>query len=607
MNITKLAAALALGTLSVTAFAQYAPYPDVGQEGESSAATGPYEKTQVQAQIRLDVDRNVEQVHFLRDNNDPNVVTKAYVLKHADPYEIRPFVKNAVSSRRIETSPTTVECIKYSDGTGILLVSAEDYRFTDPGAGMSIDQIVEYLDKPKLTSSSGQVTYLYFPKYFSAKALSQLIARVGANVEGDNVELQYGRDSLSYDSGLNAMLIYMPRYSEKHIAKLIGIYDIPAYDVNVKYKLYEIDAENDSKIGLDFQAWKNNGGADFFSVGGRFRDGWAASLSGGPNRTGTSKTQFLNFNPKWNTRYLDFLVSRGKAKVATQGVIRIDTTATGTVSATTGLFNFENGEQLTETTGFEFAVVADASTLVVTTKKGTTVNMAPYAGVPAMVTKIMNSEAEKYTVKLKGANFPNGKSAIKVANVLVKEEVKEPDGTITTIDVEPTWVTDARLAVQKGFKVETIASSYGFKLAITPTVAEKTTIMDLEITNESLIGWKSSGEPRISKDTAIKTRVMMNNDGKEFVIGGIEKRSLVTSVGGIPWLKDIPLLGYLFSTESQSTKKSRLVLVMDCTVVDTLGAKVEGAPAEVIKKAEGKLADAGVNIPYANTQYGFRR
>ena len=229
---------------------------------------------------------------------------------------------------------------------------------------MSIDAIVAMLDKPRMTSSSGSLTYLYFPKYFSAEGLCNLLAQVGANVEGDNVELQYGRDSLGFDEGLNAMLMYVPRYSAKHLERLIKLYDIPTYDVDVKYLLYEIDAENDTKIGLDFQAWKNNGGADLFSVGARFRDGWSASWAGGPNRTGTSNTRFLNFNPKWNTRYLDFLVSKGKAKVTTKGSIRINTTTTGTVTAATQLFNLENGDPLEPASGVEgFLYVPDASYL----------------------------------------------------------------------------------------------------------------------------------------------------------------------------------------------------------------------------------------------------
>lgn len=614
-DMNKLMAAAALGIFSFAgAHAQYAPYPERGQQPESQAATGPYDKTAVHAQLRLNIDKDVGKVHFIRNNNDPNVVTKAYVLKHADPYEIRPFIRNAVSSRRVKTSPTTVECIKYSDGTGVLLVSAEDYRFTDESKpGMSIDAIVAMLDKPRLTSSSGSLTYLYFPKYFSAEALCSLLAQVGANVEGDNVELQYGRDSLGFDEGLNAMLMYVPRYSAKHLERLIKIYDIPPYDVDVKYKLYEIDAENDTKIGLDFQAWKNNGGADIFSVGARFRDGWSANWADGPNRTGTSNTRFLNFNPKWNTRYLDFLVSKGKAKVATKGVIRIDTTATATVTATTQLFNIENGEQLEAGSGVEgYIFVPDAGYAVTAVNsKGVTVidtanGVVPSgASYPWMITKLKNGNSEFYTIKSKGGTFDNGRSVIKIAYVSVTATETDASGNSVTVDVP--WNTGAQYLAQKGFKVETTASSYGFTLALTPVVAEKTTTMDIDIRNESLIGWNSDGTPRISKDTGLRTRVMMNNAGQTFVVGGLSKRSLVTSDGGVPWLKKLPLLGYLFSTESQATKRSQLVLVLECTVVDTVGAKLDGKAGEAIREANGRLTGAGVKIPYANTQWGFRR
>lgn len=604
---------LGIGFLS-GAYAQYAPYPDEGQQPESQSATGPYEKTAVQAQLRLNLDKDVGKVHFIRNNNDPNVVTKAYVLKYADPYEIRPFVRDAVSSRRVNTSPTTVECIKYSDGTGVLLVSAEEYRFTEEAKpGMSIDAIVAMLDKPRLTSSSGSLTYLYFPKYFSAEALCTLLSQVGANVEGDNVELQYGRDSLGYDTGLNAMLMYVPRYSAKHLERLIKLYDIPTYDVDVKYLLYEIDAENDTKIGLDFQAWKNNGGADLFSVGGRFRDGWSASWADGPNRSGTSNTRFLNFNPKWNTRYLDFFVSKGKAKIATKGRIRIDTTATGTVTAATRLFQFENGEALEPSSGVEgFLYVPDSSyTVTATDSKGIVVidtangKVPSGAAYPWMITKLKNASSEFYTIKSRDGIFDNGRSAIKVANVSVTTAAKDAAGNDVTVEVP--WNTDAGYLAGKGFQVETVPSSYGFSLSLTPVVAEKTTVMEIDIRNDSLIGWNSDGSPRISRDTGLRTKVMMSNNGETFVVGGLSKRSLVTSDGGIPWLKKIPFLGYLFSTESQATKRSQLVLVLECSVIDTLGDKLEGDPDEAIRKAENRLTRAGVSVPYANTQWGLSR
>lgn len=40
-------------------------------------------------------------VHFIRDNNDPRVVTKTYLLKHVDAYEFRDYIRQMVQAKRV--------------------------------------------------------------------------------------------------------------------------------------------------------------------------------------------------------------------------------------------------------------------------------------------------------------------------------------------------------------------------------------------------------------------------------------------------------------------------------------------------------------------------
>ncbi len=308
--------------------------------------TPQYEKTQVQANILMNLDHDTDQFHFVRDNNDPYVVTKTYVLKNADPYEIRPFVRNAVMANRVRENNTTVECIKYNNGKGVLIISAEEYRFKSHDNGMSIDEIVEALDKPSVTSSSGQTTFVYFPKYWTSRDLARLVKNVGANIEGDDVELQRGMDHIDFDTGLNCLFMYVPRYSQKNIETMLKLYDTPTYEVEIKYNVYEIYAENDAKIGADFQSWKNNAGSDFFATGARIRDNWSATWDGGVSKNGSNNTSYVNFNPKWNTRYLDFLVSTGKGSVVTAGEMVVMNQATGKIESRTNIYNFEDGEKI---------------------------------------------------------------------------------------------------------------------------------------------------------------------------------------------------------------------------------------------------------------------
>ena len=152
--------------------------------------------TQVQPRLNVQIGKETEEITFVNTNNDPFVYTKVYILKHADPYEIRPYIMSAIRSRRVDTNLTKVEAVKYADGTGMLIVSAEEYRFKPVENGMSIDAIVTELDKPDLKSEEGRKYFLYYPKYFDSISLAKLIRQVGMIRSGDSVELDGGIDAV---------------------------------------------------------------------------------------------------------------------------------------------------------------------------------------------------------------------------------------------------------------------------------------------------------------------------------------------------------------------------------------------------------------------------
>lgn len=112
------------------------PFAGTPRDSNNNDTAG-YMDTQVQTQLRLDLGDKVDSVHFIRDNNDPLVVTKTYVLKHAEPYALRTYLREMVQTRRVSGSNTAVECLKFEDGVGLLFVSAEEYRFKDSENGMA--------------------------------------------------------------------------------------------------------------------------------------------------------------------------------------------------------------------------------------------------------------------------------------------------------------------------------------------------------------------------------------------------------------------------------------------------------------------------------------
>ena len=499
-------------------------------KADFNAPSAGYGSSSVQAQLRLEVKDGTKAIHFIRDNNDPYVITRTYELKHADPYGLRWYLNAIINAKRVDQNQPSVAALKFNNGRKLLIVSAEAYRFEDDGYGESIDKLVERLDQPGLTASSGRPKFIYFPKINSAATLKKMVSEVGASAI--DVEFDNGVDKLIVDGGLNALFVAAPFWSWKHISNMLAQYDRPIPEIRFRYKVVEIFAENDDKLGLDFQSWKNNDGADFFSVGGRFRSNWASTFGAGVNNSGSSKTEFFNFNPKWNSKYIDFLTSRGKARVLTSGVLNAKNRTTTSINVGSGLFYDDVSQKI---------------------EPGNTGSLPePFAGKP---------------------------------------DVPEA----------------GKLEIQKGQQqITKVAEGFRFSLdLVEPVVTANSTTLKLHAESVSLIGWDSKGEPRLNK-SEIETEVQIGNSGKNFVIGGLKKFDVVRGVAGLPLLKDLPLLGWLFSTESESTKKSQIVILASAeysTPFDPVPTEIQANVGKIVEDVR-----AGVRNPLNNLgfeQYGI--
>ena len=527
------------GKLETTA--RRLPSPGTPRDSNNNDTAG-YMDTQVQTQLRLDLGDKVDSVHFIRDNNDPLVVTKTYVLKHAEPYALRTYLREMVQTRRVSGSNTAVECLKFEDGVGLLFVSAEEYRFKDSENGMGIDAIVERLDRPGLLNSSGQPKYVYFPANVPAAVLENMVKKVGMNVSDDPAELIGGKDKVKLDPELNCLFFNTASYSRKNIEEMLRRYDVPIPEIRIRFSVYELYAENDEKLGFDFQAWKNNDGMDFFSTGGRYRDNWAAAYGGTmAEAQGSERTSFYNFNPKWNSRYLDFLASRGKAKIAHSGEVTVRQNTTSTLERLTQLFYMDTT-------------------------------------VPAPETE---KQSDDWYAKL-------------FDSILAAFSKKEQKTEIAT-------GRDNQESVTRD------PNAFGFSLTVKAlSIAPEAAMLKLTLKNSSLIGYQSTGAPRIQEGNTVTTDVMVSTARNRFVIGGLEKREIVRGSTGVPFLKDIPGIGYLFQVESESTRKSRMVLVAECEYTEPESVTPEETQQQ-LNDIRNDVAGAGGRNQYFYGQYGLDR
>ncbi|HHL40583.1 MAG TPA: type IV pilus secretin PilQ, partial [Deltaproteobacteria bacterium] len=109
-------------------------------------------------------------------------------------------------------------------------------------------------------------------------------------------------------------------------------------------------------------------------------------------------------------------------------------------------------------------------------------------------------------------------------------------------------------------------------LTVTPHITpDGSVLMKIKATRNSLGTFRTqSGEPSINTKEA-STEVLVR-DGETTVIGGIIISDSSRTTKGIPFMKDIPLLGWLFKSKSVSDSQSELLIFITPKIVKSHGS-----------------------------------
>jgi len=125
--------------------------------------------------------------------------------------------------------------------------------------------------------------------------------------------------------------------------------------------------------------------------------------------------------------------------------------------------------------------------------------------------------------------------------------------------------------------VNTVFVEAKLELRVTPHVtSDGSILMKIRASNnqpsENVRG--ANGQPAITKREA-ETEVLVK-DGDTTVIGGIYTRRTSESVGQIPFLGDIPVLGWFFKSRSVSDERTELLIFISPTIVNREAALIAG-------------------------------
>lgn len=163
------------------------------------------------------------------------------------------------------------------------------------------------------------------------------------------------------------------------------------------------------------------------------------------------------------------------------------------------------------------------------------------------------------------------------AIVDAKIQASDAEGT-TNIVSSPKIVTldNKKAKIKQGFEVPYLErdssgnATVNFKdvdllLEVTPTVTpDNRIVMEIFVTKNDLVD-PTADEPALSTNEA-QTEILVD-DGDTIVIGGILKDTSTWSESGIPGLRKIPALGWLFKSNKSEDRKNELLIFITPQIV----------------------------------------
>ena len=109
----------------------------------------------------------------------------------------------------------------------------------------------------------------------------------------------------------------------------------------------------------------------------------------------------------------------------------------------------------------------------------------------------------------------------------------------------------------------------GVRLTVRPTLNAQGLVIleiDQEISNVVEGGSEVEGTPAIF-ERSLSTEVVARS-GETILLGGLISENKAGTVAKVPWLGDIPLLGWLFRSTTQTTERTELVIMITPWVID---------------------------------------
>jgi type IV pilus assembly protein PilQ len=226
-----------------------------------------------------------------------------------------------------------------------------------------------------------------------------------------------------------------------------------------------------------------------------------------------------------------------------------------------------------------------------------------------------------------GVNFPASSAAMSAAggagslglmigtiggNILeLQLNALQQDGKLNILSTPSITTMDNQMAYAvNGERVPYVTQQVSGGI-VTNTVTFEDVTLRLEITPHVIDGQNLKMKVLVKKDEINTARNVLGNpgifkketstnlivkDGETIVISGLTKQTTQEGESGLPGLKDVPVLGWLFKSANKSDIMEEILIFITPTILPLQSAAVSGKP-EPVKGAEESPAQLAPGMP----------
>ncbi len=205
-------------------------------------------------------------------------------------------------------------------------------------------------------------------------------------------------------------------------------------------------------------------------------------------------------------------------------------------------------------------------------------NLASYMADPSSVPGGYSMGVLGDTISYAGQTFPSIGALVNFTktssnfNLISAPQIMTLDNTEAEIFVGQNRPYQTGTSSTSG---DAVVSTYsykdvGIKLKVTPHINREEGLIRLEVYQTYNTVSESAGTLQlpVTNDRSTKTKVLLA-DGSTMVIGGLIKSEQTKAGGGVPYLSDLPLLGWLFKNTSNSGSKQTLMVFLSARIIQT--------------------------------------